>query len=111
MTLEPGDTFPVPPDGLVLGRGATASLRVASSHVARLHLRIVPEGDALRLEDPGSTNGTVLDGTPTTPGAPVLARAGARITLAAAFYFEVVQASGMTKPTLAASESSVSGRQ
>jgi DNA-binding NtrC family response regulator len=48
---------------MTIGRSAENDLVLPNPHVSRLHLVIVQEGDALRLED-RSSNGVLLDGKP-----------------------------------------------
>jgi class 3 adenylate cyclase len=70
----------VSPQGMVIGRSADQSeLLVAHATVSRQHARITLVEAALRIEDLGSTNGTVLDGTRLTAGAPMPFRAGATV--------------------------------
>jgi transcriptional regulator with GAF, ATPase, and Fis domain len=45
-----------------VGSGANASLAVTDRTVSRLHLTLRVEGDAIRVVDEGSRNGTILDG-------------------------------------------------
>jgi hypothetical protein len=51
-------------DGAVLGRGDVADIRLEDSFASTSHARLVPTGDAVVLEDLGSTNGTYLNGQP-----------------------------------------------
>lgn len=90
VTLRAGEVFVVPEQGFVLGRRASADLRVASSRVAPHHVRVMRHPEGLVVTDLGSTNGTMLDGV--TIGT-AIARPGARLTLAGDFDFEVVIAS------------------
>ena len=46
-----------------IGSGVGASLVLGDRTVSRLHLTLRIEGDAIRVVDEGSRNGTVLDGT------------------------------------------------
>jgi hypothetical protein len=88
IDLVPGTQFEVPADGLVIGRSASAGLRVASSQVARTHVRLRPISDGLALEDQGSTNGTSVNGSRVRTAT---LHAGDRLTLAAVFDFEVIE--------------------
>ncbi len=45
-----------------LGRGAECDLTLDDKKVSRAHARLVPDGDALRVIDLGSHNGTYLNG-------------------------------------------------
>jgi FHA domain len=49
-------------DGVVLGRGAQAEIRIEDPYASSQHARIIRQGDLLVLEDLGSTNGTYLNG-------------------------------------------------
>jgi pSer/pThr/pTyr-binding forkhead associated (FHA) protein len=88
MDLVPGSVFEVPAGGLVIGRRATAALRVASSQVAPAHVAVRPIPDGLAAEDLGSTNGTQVNGADIGSA---LLRLGDRLTLASGFDFEVVE--------------------
>jgi transcriptional regulator with GAF, ATPase, and Fis domain len=46
-----------------IGSGAAVSLVLKDHTVSRLHLTLRIEGDAIRVVDEGSRNGTILDGT------------------------------------------------
>ncbi len=50
--------------GAVLGRGADADIVLEDSFSSSRHARLVPQGDAIVLEDMGSTNGTYLNDEP-----------------------------------------------
>ncbi|MEZ6009590.1 MAG: FHA domain-containing protein [Planctomycetota bacterium] len=53
---------------LVVGRGPTADVPLTAPRASRRHARIVRESDGgHRLEDLGSTNGTLLSGAPLAP--------------------------------------------
>jgi pSer/pThr/pTyr-binding forkhead associated (FHA) protein len=56
-------SFSVVRDMTVIGRREDCDLRIPLGEVSRKHCRIVRDGDALRLEDLGSSNGTFLNGT------------------------------------------------
>jgi EAL domain-containing protein (putative c-di-GMP-specific phosphodiesterase class I) len=51
------DSFP-----FVLGRSEAADLQIDSTLVSRTHATIVRTGDRYRVQDSGSTNGTILNG-------------------------------------------------
>ncbi len=53
------DTLP-----FTIGRDHTADLRINSSQISREHVVISRDGDAYRVRDLGSTNGTSLNGQP-----------------------------------------------
>ena len=55
-------SFSLVRDITVVGRREDCDLRIPLSDVSRKHCRIVRDGDALRLEDLGSSNGTYLNG-------------------------------------------------
>src|SRR4051812_42396442 len=66
VDLIAGTLFAIPPEGMVLGRRASATLRVASSVVAPAHVRLTPTDQGILLEDHGSTNGTWANGSQIT---------------------------------------------
>lgn len=49
-------------NGAVLGRGSEADIVLEDSFSSSRHARLIPQGDAVVLEDLGSTNGTYLNG-------------------------------------------------
>ncbi len=51
-------------DGVLLGRGDQADIRLEDSFASSRHARLVPQGEVMVLEDLGSTNGTYLNGEP-----------------------------------------------
>jgi hypothetical protein len=51
-------------DGALLGRGSEADIVLQDQFSSSRHARLVPQGDAVVLEDLGSTNGTFLNGEP-----------------------------------------------
>src|ERR687896_1049884 len=56
-------SFSIARDITVVGRREDCDLRIPLGEVSRKHCRIVRDGDSLRLEDLGSSNGTYLNGT------------------------------------------------
>ena len=58
---EVGRQLILPEGPVVLGRGAEAELRLEDPSASRRHARLVPEGDAWRVEDLGSKLGTLVD--------------------------------------------------
>ena len=50
--------------GALLGRGSEADIVLEDSFSSSRHARLYPQGDAVVLEDLGSTNGTYLNGEP-----------------------------------------------
>ena len=65
--LVGGVRHPLVPPGLVIGRGSNADLRVNDPGVSRRHAMISVSGPlenrTIRIEDLGSTNGIVVDGS------------------------------------------------
>ena len=47
---------------MVIGRSAGCDLVLNDESCSRMHVRLRPEGDACRIEDLGSTNGTYVNG-------------------------------------------------
>ena len=54
--------FPVNRDMTVIGRREDCDLRIPLSDVSRKHCRLVKEGDGVKVEDLGSSNGTFRNG-------------------------------------------------
>lgn len=50
--------------GALLGRGGEADIVLEDSFSSTRHARLIPQGDAIVLEDLGSTNGTYLNDEP-----------------------------------------------
>ncbi len=50
--------------GATLGRGTQADIVLEDTFSSSRHARLAPQGDAVVLEDLGSTNGTYLNGEP-----------------------------------------------
>ena len=51
---------------VVIGRSPGADIVIGDDFVSGKHARISPAGDGAVLEDLGSTNGTILNGSPVT---------------------------------------------
>jgi class 3 adenylate cyclase len=69
-------------DGMVIGRAADqCDLVVAHPTVSRRHARLKVAGDALQVEDLGSTNGTKLGEQALRANEPVALRAGSKLRL------------------------------
>ncbi|HEY3401531.1 MAG TPA: GGDEF domain-containing protein [Geothrix sp.] len=68
-----GRIFPLPPGESIIGRAPDVQVALLDSEVSRHHARITLEGCLVRLEDLGSTNGTLVNGE----------RSGTVVTLAA----------------------------
>jgi pSer/pThr/pTyr-binding forkhead associated (FHA) protein len=49
-------------DGLVVGRGAEADLRINDPGISRRHAEFRLDGRQVKVADLGSTNGTLVDG-------------------------------------------------
>ncbi len=68
--------------GMVIGRAADqCDLVVAHATVSRRHARLSLAGEALQVEDLGSTNGTAIGGKALSVGAPVVLHAGNKLRL------------------------------
>jgi hypothetical protein len=57
--------------GALLGRGGEADIVLQDQFSSTRHARLVPHGDAIVLEDLGSTNGTYLNGEPVSGPQPL----------------------------------------
>ena len=66
-----GERFEVGPHGLTIGRTPDNELVLADSGLSRQHARIVFGQGAYWLEDLGSTNGTLVNGTRLTTAHPL----------------------------------------
>jgi pSer/pThr/pTyr-binding forkhead associated (FHA) protein len=55
-------SFSITRDMTVVGRREDCDLRIPLGEISRKHCRLVRDGDSLRLEDLGSSNGTYLNG-------------------------------------------------
>jgi predicted component of type VI protein secretion system len=70
------------PQGMMIGRAADqCELVLAHGTVSRRHARLVFAGEALQIEDQGSTNGTSVNGTAVKPGAPAVIHPGDKIRI------------------------------
>ena len=58
-----GLEVPVDRDWMVIGRGRGADVVLAEPTISRAHAAIGFEGDAFFVQDLGSTNGTLVNGT------------------------------------------------
>src|SRR5262249_46480118 len=68
--------------GMVIGRAAEqCDLVVAHPTVSRRHARLRLSGDALQVEDLGSTNGTAIGGRMLRAGEPEAIQAGNKLKL------------------------------
>ncbi len=57
-----GKEFPVRVSPFLIGRGPECHLRPNSDMVSRIHCAITIQGEEVRIQDLGSTNGTIVDG-------------------------------------------------
>jgi pSer/pThr/pTyr-binding forkhead associated (FHA) protein len=55
-------SFSIARDMTVIGRREDCDLRIPLGEVSRKHCRLIRDGDSLKLEDLGSSNGTYLNG-------------------------------------------------
>ena len=56
-------SFSIARDMTVIGRREDCDLRIPLGEVSRKHCRLIRDGDTLKLEDLGSSNGTFLNGS------------------------------------------------
>ena len=76
------DKLMTQPQGMVIGRSADqCELVVPHATVSRRHARLSLAGEALQVEDLGSTNGTAIDGMALVAGAPVALHAGSKLRI------------------------------
>lgn len=100
---------PSSPRGAVVGRGATASVRLTGDGVSREHARIGHDGDRWWIEDVPSSSPTLLDGRVLSDRAPL--RDGARIGLGATLTVTAVTDERDSQPApTAAAPSASTGR-
>lgn len=59
---RPGWRWPLPPEGLTIGRTPPADIVIPDAAISRSHCRIEPDGGQVFVTDTGSTNGTRIDG-------------------------------------------------
>ncbi len=86
LGLEPGSAHEIG-DGVLLGRGKTAAIRLTDRLASGRHARVVPGDDGFVIEDLGSTNGTFVNGVQLS--APAALTDGDRIRLGESeFVFE-----------------------
>jgi class 3 adenylate cyclase len=70
------------PQGMTIGRAAgQCDLVLAHSTVSRQHARLRVAGEALEIEDLGSTNGSAVNRVPLKAGTPVALQSGAAVKL------------------------------
>lgn len=63
LVADDGSVFLIPEGESVVGRDATADLSLAGeSTVSRRHAQLIREGDRVRIQDLGSTNGAYVNG-------------------------------------------------
>jgi adenylate cyclase len=76
------DKLVVTTDGMTIGRaGDQCELVVPHATVSRRHAKLQLKGEALQVEDLGSTNGTAVNGAIIKPGQPVPLQAGNKLRL------------------------------
>lgn len=66
---------------ITLGRAPNNDLVLNHAALSKFHAYLRRSGESWVVDDPGSTNGTCVDGVPVESGRGVPARSGARITL------------------------------
>ena len=66
---EPGQRTRIRSLPFRIGRGAEVELGISSPHVSKSHAEIYSDGEALRVRDLGSRNGTFLNRQPVSDGA------------------------------------------
>ncbi len=66
---------------LIVGRSPQADITIPDPLISQQHARITSDGDALWIEDLGSTNGVFVNGLRLTPGIPVPLPDGAKLEM------------------------------
>jgi serine/threonine-protein kinase len=79
IAVRTGQRLRLTRSATLIGRGADCTIQLASSGVSKHHCRVVVQGDAVWVEDLGSSNGTHLNGRPVDSGA---LRTGDRLGIA-----------------------------
>lgn len=59
---QPGQTFVLDQDLLILGREPNSAVMINDPQISRQHARITRQGSLMVIEDMGSTNGTFVNG-------------------------------------------------
>jgi pSer/pThr/pTyr-binding forkhead associated (FHA) protein len=57
-----GEVYAVEGAESFVGRGTDATIRLRDDSISRRHVRILVDGEDVRIEDLGSANGTLLNG-------------------------------------------------
>ncbi len=73
--------FKIPEGSTIIGRSPENSLVLPHAMVSRRHAQVTNTGQECTLEDLGSANGTLLNGTPLTPHVVVTLAEGARVNI------------------------------
>ena len=73
--------FNIPEGSTLIGRSPENNLMLPHGMVSRRHAQLTNTGQECTLEDQGSANGTLLNGTPLTPNVAVTLAEGARIKI------------------------------
>jgi DNA-binding NtrC family response regulator len=68
-TIGSGASWPLGPVPLIIGRGVGCDIRVSDEALSRRHAKIWLENGAVRFEDLGSSNATLVNGCPADTGA------------------------------------------
>ncbi|MGH7662165.1 MAG: FHA domain-containing protein [Vulcanimicrobiaceae bacterium] len=68
-----------PAPSILIGRDLTAAIRLSDPSVSRLHARIERRGPHAYVQDLGSRNGTLLNGTPLAREVPLSPRDRVRV--------------------------------
>ncbi|MDE3034125.1 MAG: FHA domain-containing protein, partial [Acidobacteriota bacterium] len=95
-------------EGITLGRGDQATLRLQTNAVSRLHARIFLKDGVPFIEDLKSLNGTSLNGSPIT--SPMRLRMGDAVLLGEALVTWVPEGGGTSAPTVTGLNQSLAPR-
>jgi two-component system cell cycle response regulator len=64
-----GHRFFITGDEMIIGRDPTADITIPDSSISRKHAKVIKEGNVIKIEDLGSSNGTAVNGKKLEKGA------------------------------------------
>lgn len=63
-----GHRYFITQDEMIIGRDPTSDISISDPSVSKKHAKVTKEGSVIKLEDLGSSNGTVINGKKLSPG-------------------------------------------